>query len=180
MSAFNGKRGTPSTTPLKSNGGNVGLELVCENAVTHQHQQPFVLFSFGFIANVVLLAFTFIFAYKLAKARTTKKLHGLKDVLRQIVDEDAPNTILNPEALRKITGTLPKWVDFSDYNRVPWLNKAAKVMWPFLDKAIASSVIWALSDVVNDLAKMSKLKIGFRTSRRYLRRRKCWTTWKAR
>ena len=34
-------------------------------------------------------------------------------------------------------------------------------MWPFLDKAIASSVIWALSDVVNDLAKTSKLKIGF-------------------
>jgi hypothetical protein len=163
MNAFkNSERGTPSTTPfLKSNGGNVGLEFVCENAVTHH--QPFVLFSFGFIANVVLLASTFVFAYKLAKARTTKRLHGLKDVLRQIVDEDAPNTILNPEALRKITGTLPKWVDFSDYNRVPWLNKAAKVMWPFLDKAIASSVIWALSDVVNDLAKMSKLKIGFRT-----------------
>ena len=46
---------------------------------------------------------------------------------------------------------------------MPWLNKAVKTMWPFLDKAIASSVIFALSDVVNDLAKMSKLKIGFRT-----------------
>lgn len=122
-----------------------------------------VLLSFGFIVQAMLLMLTFLFAYTLAKTRTKRKLVGLKDVLRQIADENHPNTILNPESLRKIIGTLPKWVDFSDYHRVPWLNKAVKTMWPFLDKAIASSVIWALSDVVNDLAKMSKLKIGFRT-----------------
>ena len=38
----------------------------------------------------------------------------------------------------------PEVGGFFDYHRVPWLNKAAKVMWPYLDKAIASSVIWAL------------------------------------
>ena len=122
-----------------------------------------VLLSFGFVAQAMLLTLTFLFAYTLAKTQTKRKLVGLKDVLRQIADENHPNTILNPESLRKIIGTLPKWVDFSDYHRVPWLNKAVKTMWPFLDKAIASSVIWALSDVVNDLAKMSRLKSGFRT-----------------
>ena len=124
---------------------------------------PVVLVSLGFVTHAIVLLCAIAFAYKLGWRRAKMKTHSLKGVLRQIADENSPKTILNPEALRKIVGTLPKWVDFSDYHRVPWLNKAAKVMWPYLDKAIASSVIWALSDVVNDLAKMSKLKIGFRT-----------------
>ena len=71
-----------------------------------------VLLSFGFITQAMLAILTFLFAYNLAKTRTKKKLVGLKDVLRQIADENAPGTILNPESLRKIIGTLPKWVDF--------------------------------------------------------------------
>ena len=122
-----------------------------------------VLLSFGSITQAMLFNAHLPLRLQLGENANEEKLVGLKDVLRQIADENHPGTILNPESLRKIIGTLPKWVDFSDYHRVPWLNKAVKTMWPFLDKAIASSVIWALSDVVNDLAKTSKLKIGFRT-----------------
>ena len=136
------------------------------NDCAHTNTNPnpnktIVLLSPGFVLFSIIICLTFAVAYDLSHRRTKKKLHSLKDCLRQIADETSPQTILNAQCLRKICGTLPKWVDFSDYHRVPWLNKAIKVMWPFLDKAIASSVIWALSDVVNDLAKMSKLKIGF-------------------
>ena len=91
-----------------------------------------VLLSFGFIAQAMLLTLTFLFAYTLAKTRTKRKLVGLKDVLRQIADENHPNTILNPESLRKIIGTLPKWVDFSDYHRVPWLDDIMSVSYTHL------------------------------------------------
>jgi len=100
-----------------------------------------------------------------ASARRARRRRGddLASVVRRLADETAEGSVLaNGATLRRVIGHLPKWIKYSDCDRVPWLNKAARQMWPMLDKAIAKSVIEALEPTLNDLARTSGLSLNFK------------------
>lgn len=127
---------------------------------------------------VIVLALTFVLALTSlggalavgvalgrASARRARRRRGddLASVVRRLADETAEGSVLaNGATLRRVIGHLPKWIKYSDCDRVPWLNKAARQMWPMLDKAIAKSVIEALEPTLNDLARTSGLSLNFK------------------
>ncbi|GJM97643.1 hypothetical protein PR202_ga14583 [Eleusine coracana subsp. coracana] len=47
---------------------------------------------------------------------------------------------LNSETLQTIIPDIPLWVKSPDYERVDWMNKFIRDMWPFLDKAICNNI----------------------------------------
>ncbi|KAI4346323.1 hypothetical protein L6164_007230 [Bauhinia variegata] len=51
-----------------------------------------------------------------------------------------PISELGPNALLEVLPEIPLWVKSPDYERVDWLNKLLFDMWPFLDKAICSTI----------------------------------------
>jgi hypothetical protein len=87
---------------------------------------------------------------------TTLRMDSIADVVRQLADETHDENILRGPILKKLIGSLPKWIKYPDVDRVPWLNKAARQMWPHLDKAISTTVINALEPVLNSLVNKSK------------------------
>lgn len=92
-----------------------------------------------------------------------RRAKDVSTLIRQLNDETADGSVLKDgTVLRKMIGHLPKWIKYSDVDRVPWLNKAARQMWPSLDKAIATSVIESLEPTLNDLAKTTGLSLNFK------------------
>ena len=69
--------------------------------------------------------------------------------------------MLSKEKLKRIIGHLPKWITHPDANRVPFLNKAARVMWPHLNRAISNSVVGSVEPLLNRLVEASKVKLHF-------------------
>ena len=57
--------------------------------------------------------------------------------------------------------TLPRRITYPDADRVPWLNKAVRQMWPFLNKAISNSVVSSVEPLLNKLTAAAKLKLVF-------------------
>ncbi|KAL0557277.1 hypothetical protein IC582_005803 [Cucumis melo] len=47
---------------------------------------------------------------------------------------------LDSDALEEVIPEIPLWVKHPDFDRVDWLNKFIAAMWPYLDKAICSSI----------------------------------------
>ena len=97
-------------------------------------------------------------------ARSSRRERSeLASVVRQLSDETASGSVVaNGRTLRRLIGHLPKWIKYADVDRVPWLNKAARQMWPSLDKAIAVSVVEALEPTLNDLAKSTGMSMNFK------------------
>ncbi|XP_009608496.1 synaptotagmin-3-like isoform X1 [Nicotiana tomentosiformis] len=52
----------------------------------------------------------------------------------------SPLCELDTDALQDLIPDIPLWVKSPDYDRVDWLNKFLQNMWPFLDKAICSTI----------------------------------------
>lgn len=94
-----------------------------------------------------------------------RRKDSIADVVRQLADETCSDNILRGPILKKLIGSLPKWVKYPDVDRVPWLNKAVRQMWPHLDKAISTSVIDALEPVLNSLVNRTKKTTTLKFSR---------------
>ena len=82
-------------------------------------------------------------------------------LIRALNDETYDQHVLSGNNLRKIIGHLPKWITYPDADRVPWLNKGVRQMWPFLDKAISNSVVSSVEPLLNKLTAAAKIKLVF-------------------
>ena len=78
-------------------------------------------------------------------------------VIRALNDETYDQSILTQANLAKICGQLPKWITFPDKDRAPWLNRAARQWWPFLNRAISNSVVDAVEPILNKLVQGSPI-----------------------
>ncbi|KAH6554605.1 hypothetical protein KP509_1Z321500 [Ceratopteris richardii] len=47
---------------------------------------------------------------------------------------------LDSETLESLLPEIPLWVKNPDYDRVDWLNKFVRDLWPYLDKAICKTI----------------------------------------
>jgi Ca2+-dependent lipid-binding protein len=84
------------------------------------------LVGFGWGISLGLVAGYFLFIY----LQPTE----VKDpIIRQLGEMDA-------KSLEELLSEIPLWVKNPDYDRVDWLNKFLKDIWPYLDKAICKMV----------------------------------------
>ncbi|KAI5056489.1 hypothetical protein GOP47_0028307 [Adiantum capillus-veneris] len=86
----------------------------------------FGLFGFGFGVGAGLLIGYFLFIYW--------QPSDVKDpIIRPLGDLDS-------KTLQSLLPEIPLWVKNPDYDRVDWLNKFIKDLWPYLDKAICKII----------------------------------------
>lgn len=64
---------------------------------------------------------------------------GPQDVIKDPVSR-APLEEIDSNSLVDLLPELPLWVMKPDYERVDWLNKFVRHMWPYLDKAICGAI----------------------------------------
>jgi Ca2+-dependent lipid-binding protein len=77
-------------------------------------------------------------------------------MIRALNDETFDQSVLEAAKLKKIFHErLPSWISYPDVDRAPWLNRAARQMWPFLNKAISNSVVWSVERPLNRLVDRS-------------------------
>ncbi|OIT31322.1 PREDICTED: synaptotagmin-3 [Nicotiana attenuata] len=81
-------------------------------------------FGIGFLLGVLIGFYFFIYSQP-------------TDVEDPVV---SPLCELDTDALQDLIPDIPLWVKSPDYDRVDWLNKFLQNMWPFLDKAICSTI----------------------------------------
>ncbi|GBG61637.1 hypothetical protein CBR_g22435 [Chara braunii] len=81
-------------------------------------------FGVGLLAGLIIGYFGFIY-----KLPTDVK----KADVKAVVDVDE-------KVLKRMLPEIPLWVKMPDYDRVDWLNKFLKELWPFLDKAVCKTV----------------------------------------
>ena len=113
--------------------------------------------TFLYVLNAALLFLLgWILGWTACSKGADRRKESISDVVRQLADETHDENILRGPILKKVIGTLPKWIKYPDVDRVPWLNKAARQMWPHLDKAISTTVINALEPVLNSLVNKTK------------------------
>ncbi|ONI23851.1 hypothetical protein PRUPE_2G212000 [Prunus persica] len=84
------------------------------------------IFGFGIGSLLGLLVGFFLFIYS--------EPEEVKDPVVRPLHE------LDSCTLQGLLPEIPMWVKFSDYDRVDWLNKFLFDMWPYLDKAICSTI----------------------------------------
>lgn len=81
-------------------------------------------FVFGFTAGIIIGYYLFIYSHPT----------DVKDPeLRPLVEYDS-------SSLERMLPEIPLWVKNPDYDRVDWLNKFLRTMWPYLDKAICKMI----------------------------------------
>ncbi|GKV34146.1 hypothetical protein SLEP1_g42555 [Rubroshorea leprosula] len=58
------------------------------------------------------------------------------------IEEHFPRPLheLDTDTLLELLPDIPLWVKSPDYERVDWLNKFVKIMWPYLDKPICCNI----------------------------------------
>lgn len=86
----------------------------------------FGLFGFGFGVGAGVLIGYFLFIYW--------QPSDVKDPVIRPLGE------LDSKTLQSLLPELPLWVKNPDYDRVDWLNKFVKDLWPYLDKAICKII----------------------------------------
>ncbi|KAL3701334.1 hypothetical protein R1sor_019356 [Riccia sorocarpa] len=84
------------------------------------------LVGFGWGVGIGLLVGYFIFIY-------SQPVDVKDPLVRPLSDLDA-------KTLRGLLPEIPHWVKSPDYDRVDWLNKFIRDLWPFLDKAICKII----------------------------------------
>ncbi|XP_077229300.1 synaptotagmin-3-like [Tasmannia lanceolata] len=84
----------------------------------------FIGFGFGIPIGILIGYFIFIYF----------EPNDVKDPIVRPLHE------LDSKALHALLSEVPLWVKNPNYDRVDWLNKFIHHMWPFLDKAICSTV----------------------------------------
>lgn len=82
-------------------------------------------------------------------------------IIRALNDETYDQNILSGDKLKRIIGHLPKWITYPDAERVGWLNRAVRVMWPFLNRAISNSVVSSVEPILNKLVEGANVKMKF-------------------
>jgi len=82
-------------------------------------------------------------------------------IIRALNDETYNQNILSGDKLKRIIGHLPKWITYPDAERVGWLNRAVRVMWPFLNRAISNSVVSSVEPILNKLVEGANVKMKF-------------------
>ncbi|BBM97982.1 hypothetical protein MPTK1_1g09920 [Marchantia polymorpha subsp. ruderalis] len=84
------------------------------------------LVGFGWGIGIGLVVGYFLFIY-------TQPVDVKDPVIR-------PLSELDSKTLRGLLPEIPHWVKNPDYDRVDWLNKFVRDLWPFLDKAICKII----------------------------------------
>ncbi|KAL5569338.1 hypothetical protein UlMin_025913 [Ulmus minor] len=81
-------------------------------------------FAIGICAGILVGFFVFIY----------REPNEVQDPIVKPLDE------LDTSVLEEIKLEIPMWVKNPDYDRVDWLNKFISQMWPYLDKAIGTTI----------------------------------------
>lgn len=118
--------------------------------------------NIGWVAiGCILLALAFQLGWILKGFAPRRKEITTAHIVRALNDETYDKTILTPKNLVKIIGWLPKWITFPARERVAWLNRAVRQMWPFLNRAISNSVVSSVEPILNQLVEGSNVKMNF-------------------
>ncbi|KAI4351406.1 hypothetical protein L6164_005775 [Bauhinia variegata] len=84
------------------------------------------VFGFAIGIPIGLLVGFFLFVYSVPEQAETPVVKPISE--------------LGPNALLEVLPEIPLWVKSPDYERVDWFNKFLLELWPFLDKAICSTI----------------------------------------
>jgi Ca2+-dependent lipid-binding protein len=82
--------------------------------------------GFGWGIGVGLLIGYFMFVYTLPSKVEDPPLKAVSDQ--------------DPKGLERMVKDVPMWVSSPDWERVGWLNRFVRELWPFLDQAVAKTV----------------------------------------
>ena len=82
-------------------------------------------------------------------------------IIRALNDETYDQSVLSGDSLKRIIGKLPRWITYPDVERVGWLNRAVRVMWPFLNRAISNSVVGSVEPILNKLVEGTNVHMKF-------------------
>ena len=82
-------------------------------------------------------------------------------IIRALNDETYDQSVLSGDSLKRIIGKLPRWITYPDVERVGWLNRAVRVMWPFLNRAISNSVVGSVEPILNKLVEGTNVRMKF-------------------
>eukprot|EP00245_Coleochaete_scutata_P005270 TRINITY_DN18704_c0_g1_i1.p1 TRINITY_DN18704_c0_g1~~TRINITY_DN18704_c0_g1_i1.p1 ORF type:complete len:540 (+),score=131.63 TRINITY_DN18704_c0_g1_i1:106-1725(+) len=104
-------------------------------------------FSWGILIGLVVGYFLFLYS----QANTVKN------------PEIRPLSELDRKILKRLIPELPQWVANPDYDRVDWMNKFLREMWPYLDKAVAKEVIVQTAPLIEKYKPAQIQSIDFET-----------------